>query len=198
MSLDDIAKLVGALISVVTLGKIYYDMVLSKKNVLQQDYKIAKEFLEDLTKNSSMHHFAVERGYQAIASDTNIKVSEAEYLISLENPSISLKNYIAGRSYVEVVKNNNNKVVHFKEKYQSSFSRMWRRYFYMLSYLVNAFIAMIPIAFFGVITKSISSSIFTIIVALASFGILALISLKEHFIIVNAEKLVNSQKVLNH
>lgn len=89
--------------SIVIIGVILrtiYQIWIFLQNHLHQNYKLAKEIFDDIQNNPSMHPYVLERGYQALAKSKNIKIREAEYLTSLENPNSSLTNYIKARSYL--------------------------------------------------------------------------------------------------
>lgn len=196
MLTDNIVKAVGMTVPILMFGKFIYDVVQSKRSGIQQDYKIAKDFLEDSSKNPEMHHFVIERGYQAIAGTSNITVPEAKYLLSLENPNASLKNYLSARTYVEFINNENeNQKIQFLKKYQSQFSRSWRRGLYFLLYIVSTFLTVMPIFFFRVFTPDPAHGIVIAIIFLSSFGFLTFFSLKEYYNLKNIEKLVKNQRV---
>lgn len=194
MGLDDLLKLIGAVISVVTVGKLVYDVVISRKTRLREDYKFAKEFFEELGKPPKLHPFVVERGYHAIAGESTLTVREVEYLLSLENPSSALRDYVLARAYLEHLPESGHLEIKFKSKYTSPWSRRYRRWFYVSSYFICALLALSPMFFLGAIKSSPGTALLVLFVFGAAFGIPAFNSVKEYGRLHRGEKLVANQK----
>lgn len=185
--------------SIVIIGvilKVIYVIWIYLQNRLHQNYKLAKEIFDDIQNNPSMHPYVLERGYQALAKSKNIKIREAEYLTSLENPNSSLTNYIKARSYLLFYPDKEKKV-EFQKKYETKFPRQIRKAFHMSLYWVFGFIAIFPIFFLGVLVpnKEIWTSALVIGTFLSSFGTLSFFALDDYFIIKRAEELVENQKI---
>jgi len=143
MEIENIVKIIMAIGAMIGVAKIIYELSSSSKLKLREEYKFAKEFLADLDEETPLHHLAVERGYYALAGTSSIQVSDIKYLISLSNPDKSLKDYALSRKYVEL-----NKKFHkidFRSKYQRKFSRIWRKSFYVLIYVLASLLAMSPL-----------------------------------------------------
>ncbi|WLG83691.1 hypothetical protein PSH97_21700 [Pseudomonas cucumis] len=143
MEIGNIVKIIMAIGAMIGVAKIIYELSSSSKLKLREEYKFAKEFLADLDEETPLHHLAVERGYYALAGTSSIQVSDIKYLISLSNPDKSLKDYALSRKYVEL-----NKKLHkidFRSKYQRKFSRVWRKSFYVLIYVMASLLAMSPL-----------------------------------------------------
>lgn len=143
MEIENIVKIIMAIGAMIGVTKIIYELSSSSKLKLREEYRFAKEFLADLDEETPPHHLAVERGYYALAGTSSIQVSDIKYLISLSNPDKSLKDYALSRKYVEL-----NKKLHkidFRLKYQRNFSRVWRKSFYILIYVLASLLAMSPL-----------------------------------------------------
>ena len=194
MGLDDVLKLIGAVISVVTVGKLIYDLAVSRKARLRDDYKFAKEFFEELAKTPRPHPFVVERGYHAIAGDGSLTIREVEYLLSLESPSSALRDYSLAREYFDPPPESGHLQIKFKEKFSSPWSRRWRRWFYLIAYFVCALLALSPMFFFASFKSSPGNGLLVFLVFGAAFGIPAFNAVKEYGRIYRGEKLVAGQK----
>jgi len=194
MALDDVLKLVGAVISVLTVGKLIYDLAVSRKTRLRVDYKFAKDFFDELGKTPRPHPFVIERGYHAIAGDTSLTVREVEYLLSLENPSSALRDYVLAREYLEHLPGSGHLQVKFKSKFSALWSRQWRRAFYLVAYSVCAFLALSPMFFLGSFKSNPGAGLLLVIVFGAAFGIPAFNAVKEYGRLYRGEKLVAGQK----
>ena len=194
MALDDILKLVGAVFSVLTVGKLIYDLAISRKTRLRDDYKFAKDFFDELGRTPRPHPFVIERGYHAIAGDTSLSVREVENLLSLENPSSALRDYVLAREYLEHLPQSGHLQVKFKSKFSTLWSRQWRRAFYLVAYFVSALLAVSPMFFLGSFKSNPGSGLLLVIVFGAAFGVPAFNSVKEYGRLYRGEKLVSGQK----
>jgi hypothetical protein len=143
MEIGTIVKIIMAIGAMIGVAKIFYELSSSSKLKLREEYKFAKEFLADLDEEVPPHHLAVERGYYALAGTSSIQVSDIKYLISLSNPNKSLSDYALSRRYVELNKKAHR--IEFRSKYQSRFSRVWRKSFYLLVYIFASLLAMSPL-----------------------------------------------------
>ncbi|MFL9898833.1 hypothetical protein PQR71_11815 [Paraburkholderia fungorum] len=112
---------------------------------MRDEYKFAKDYLEDQSKNPKMHPFLRELGCRAIAGDERLTAEEVEYLLSLTNPDRALKDYVMGRPYLAHLPTGGNLKVNFREKFRKAFPRKWRQFsfcfytFYLLHSLPGRF-----------------------------------------------------------
>lgn len=194
MALDDVLKLIGAVISIVTVGKLVYDVSVSRKTRLRDDYKFAKEFFDELRKTPQPHPLVVERGYHAIAGDTALSVREMEYLLSLQNPSSALRDYVLARPYLAHLPESGHLQVKFKKQYSSAWSRRWRRGLYLVLYFFSALLAVSPMFFLSSFNPSPGTGLLILIVFGAAFGLPAYNALREYGRLYRGEKLVAEQK----
>ena len=194
VGLDDAVKLVGAVIGVITAGKVIYDLAVSRKARLRDDYKFAKEFFDTLEKSPRPHPLVVERGYHAIAGDSSLTVKEAEYLLSLENPNSALRDYVLAREYLEHLPESGHSEIRFKRKFSTQWSRRWRRGFYLFLYFVCALMALSPMFFLVDFSANLGAGFLLVVVFGAAFGIPAFNAVKEYGRLYRGEKLVNEQR----
>jgi len=117
----------------VVAGKVIIELSAGSKARRKDDYRFAKEFLNDLN-SDNLHPLAVERGFYAIAGTGDVKANDIEFLLSLEEPQRRLKDYVFSRNIVEL--NEVNHKFEFKKKYRSDFSRRWRKWRSLLLYLL--------------------------------------------------------------
>lgn len=191
MEVETVIKIISAIVAIFSIGKIIYDITTGKKSRLREDYKFAKEFLEDLNNNPKLHPFAVERGYQALAGSTSISSEKIAYLLSLKNPGKCLNDYMLSKKYLQLISINGDPCLTFAKKYSSSWSRLWRKVIYFLLYVFCAVIAIIPTLFL----PKYLSFLFTTTPVFSYWAVFSLISYIE---IDRGEKLVNHQQIHTH
>ncbi len=138
-----IAELSSSLVENSTSDPDYLQGVLPSH--LRDEYKFAKEFMEALHAPDSMHPFLREKGFQAIAGDNQLSADEVEYLLSLQKPDQALRDYVLGKRYLDHLPHMGNLQVKFRAKYEGSWSRNWRKTFYLLAYTLLVFLALSPL-----------------------------------------------------
>lgn len=193
MNIEILLKSVTAILGIFGVGKIIYEVSTGSKQRLREEYRFAKEFLEDTSKKPCLHPLVVEKGYYAIAGTTSIKSKEVEYLISLKNPYNSLKDYVLSRKYVEILyilDINANPIIDYRKKYKSDWSRRLRKAFYIITYFICAAIALSPFVFF----QLSKFQIFDLVIIILVFGLTAIDQLRSFMKIVRGEQLVKNQK----
>jgi hypothetical protein len=118
------------------VAKVRFEISNGKQSQRREEYKFAKDFLEEVKDKPEMHPFAREKGYKAIAPDKQpgiglrdkLGAKEIEYLLSLPKPELALQNYILGRHYLEnifdnEIFHNETPKIAFKKKYKVYWSR---------------------------------------------------------------------------
>jgi hypothetical protein len=101
MNIDLIIKLVGIVGSSFVLWKTVSELKRSVGINIREDYKFAKEFLEERQRNPNLHPLLIELGYLGITHDRTIKPEEAEYLLSFKRPDRALSRFKQSRRYVD-------------------------------------------------------------------------------------------------
>jgi hypothetical protein len=147
----------GVFVAAFNVFKGNFELSNGKQSQRREEYKFAKEFLEEIKSNPDMHPFAKEKGYKALAPDKQPGVGlrdklgskEIEYLLSLRNPELALKNYILGRPYLEnifdnEVFHNGTPKIAFRKKYKVYWLRGIHKNIHFALYWVLAFLAFAP------------------------------------------------------
>ena len=184
---------VPAIISAFILtSKFLLDLASGKSAKLKDDYRFSKEFLTDV-ESGILHQYSIEKGYQAIAGTDDVSMKEVEYILTLENSSKCLKDYILAKDYLQKIEPNGALKLQFKLKFSSNYSRLWRKGLFGFMYFVLSFIAFSPLFFdmFLGITKL--QSFIILMVTIPTFGFPAWLSLKVYARIKRGEQLVENQ-----
>ena len=189
---DLIIKVATVCIGLVGAARVMYDWSIGKKGRLRDEYKFAKDFLNDISQPLKIHPYARDKGYQAIAGDTQISGEEVEYLLSLNRPERALRDYVLGKKYLEHLPDSGNLQIKFKKKYERKFSRQWRMYGYLVLYIIFVFAAFTPIIFSSYLEISFQNSIFTLVISLSVFGPYA------WFFVQSGAKIYRAQMLVNH
>ncbi len=191
MQPETIFKTITAIFAIVGVGKTFYEMRTGNRSRLREEYKFAKDFLEELNNNPNLHPFALEKGYQAIAGTTIVSTEEMNYLLSLKNPSKCLKDYLDGKEYLNKLDAHSDCKFNFKKKYSTFWSRRWRKSLYFIVYFVSFCLAIAP--FF------LPQSFHLLIITMTVYGFCAFCFLDRAGKISSAERLINNQqKYLSH
>lgn len=193
MDIELIVKLITLAGSVFALYKVIAELVISKKSRLREEFNFIKDFIADLKPDT--HPFVIEKGYLAITGDSTLTAKEITYLLSLSSPAQALKKYSASRKYLEFkedTETENGKVV-FRNKYTES-KRKWIKRINLAMYFVFATLAFAPIPFAkDIFGANWLASLVVILMALLSFGPLAITSMTEYGRVLRGEELVAMQ-----
>jgi hypothetical protein len=193
MNPELIFKAASLLVAVAGAGRFLYDVSIGRRGRMREEYKFAKEFLSDINSDSGLHPFLREKGYHAIAGGNSISGDEIEYLLALTRPDRALKDYVAGRHYLEHFPRSGNLQIEFKKKYKSKFSRKWRLYGYLILYLLLGFMAFSPLVLSGFYHTSPSQTFGLLLTCIGVFGPYALFSLRSGYRLHRAQMLVSHQ-----
>lgn len=191
MEIENILKLVSPLGVIAGVAKIIYEHSSGSKHKLRDDYRFARDFLKDREHPDGLHHLAVQRGYYALAGTTSINVTDIAYLISLENPDKSLKDYALARNYVEFNAKLNRVV--YRPKVKSKFSRRWRQTAHFSAYFIFAYLSISPFILPGYYNLG-SHFMWLATATFPGFGFFAFQTLRSFIKIQRGEALVNEQK----
>lgn len=188
-----IAKLVIAGVGIFTAGKVLHDIFIGNRTNLREEYRFAKEFLDE-TDKTKLHPYTLGKGYQAVAGTTAIKASEAEYILSLENPIQCLRDFVLSKQLFERLDTEGDFKLVFKKKYMSDWSRWWRKKLYLFLYFVLAFAAISPMLLSNIFKVELSKSILQMLFTLPFFGLYAWLSLKAYGKLSRAEHIHSNQR----
>ncbi len=186
MEIEIALKIIGALLASCSAGKIIYDIRTVRKSRLQEDYKFAKQFLEEIRTNPNLHPFAIEKGYQAIAGSVLLSSEEIAYLLSLKNPVQCLNDYLLSKKCLQALEMNGDLRLTYKKKYLSPKSRKLRKRMFFFVYMICLFLMFSP--FF------VPQYPILLFITIPAFGYYAWLALDAHFKIVRAEHLVGNQE----
>jgi hypothetical protein len=188
-----IFKIVTALLGIIGVAKIIYEVSSGSKLRLREEYRFAKEFLKDLQQDKDIHPLTIEKGYYAIAGTNSINSKEIEYILTLENPDRCLKDYALSRQYLEHLKTSGNLQIDFAKKYKSNWSRRWRKTLHVAIYFLGSCIAVSPFILFKPLALESKQFLALIAITLPTFGFFAAESLRSFIKIHRGELLVKNQ-----
>ena len=175
--------------------KLFLELSTMRRGRMREEYKFAKEFLEAVDADPQMHPLLKTKGYRAIAGDDTLAPAEIEYLISLEDPDQTLRDYVRGRNYLAHDPKLIDKQIAFRPKYAGRFARRWRLVAYFTFYAIFAFAAFAPLWFGKFWFQSVSQMLTVSAFSAAIFGFLSWQSLSAAVRIDRASKLVERQAV---
>lgn len=196
MDYDSVIKLGMLLLGGVGATKILYEFSIGMHGRRRDDFRFAREFLSAVEAQPTLHPYALEKGYQALVGDSNVKTHEIAYLLTLRNPTRAVRDYVLGRSYLEHLPKHGDLEIAFKKKYQSRLARGWRLSGYFILYMTCAVLTIMGISYAPQLIKLADSTadgamlLGTSVVFFASMGWL---SLKAGVRIARAAALVKDQ-----
>jgi hypothetical protein len=193
MDYDLIVKIVTGVAGIAGVARIFYEFSIGRRSRERDEYKFARDFLDDVRSKHDMHPFLKDKGYRAIAGDSQINADEVEYLLSLTRPERALRDYVLGRAYLEHFPQSGNLQIQFKKKYERKFSRQWRMILYVALYILSSFIAVSPWLLAGHFGTTPSQMLSASAVSLPVFGFYAWLGLKAGSRIYRAQMLVEHQ-----
>ncbi len=194
MDIETIGKIIATAVAVFGAGRALYEIISGNKPKLRDEYLFARSFFDDLASKKELHPFAIEKGYHAIAGTTAIKGEEVAYILTLENSTRCLQDFVLSRKYIEHLNTTGDLQIAFTKRYQRPWSRTWRKLVHMTTYAIFAFGAMAPLLLaqpLGLQPKSLFTLFaFTLPVG----GFIAWTSLQSFARIYRGEKLVENQQ----
>lgn len=164
----------------------------SSRSRLREEYKLCKEFIEDLTSNKHLHPLMLEKGYLAI-SGKYLRASEILHLLTFPHPSLALKKYGQSRLFLEYDEIKDQ--IDFNKILKNKLFRKFVIFVFFLSYILFALMTLTPFQIVGKVPKEISSPAIIIIAFLFAgiFGFLAYLSLDITFRLNMAESIVKEE-----
>lgn len=188
-----VTLILGGVTGIIATWRIVVELIRGKHGSLRDEYKFAKEFLNDLKANSGMHPFLKQKGLQAIAGNTNLSTVEVEYLLSLQDSARALKDYAFGGIYLEHRATAGGQQISFRVKYSTPWSRRWRKAAYVALYLVFYFAALAPLFLFVFKVLQLSPALSALAFCMIFFLPMAILALRAAIRIGRAEALVRTQ-----
>lgn len=193
MDYNLVIKIITLMIGAIGAAKLLYDLSLGKRGRMREEYNFGKQFLDEVSTNKQLHPYLREKGYQAIAGDSQLGADEIEYLLSLRRPQRALRDFVLGRPYLELLATAGNLQIGFQKKYKNSWARIWRKYLYGGLYFALFAVAFSPLYLARIKGIELTKMLGAFMVSFAVFGPYAYFSLKASTRIYRAEQLVKNQ-----
>ena len=188
-----VAPLVGAGAAVFAAIKNAADLSQLSRAKSREEYKFAKEFFFDCQDISrKMHPFLKEKGLLAIGGDADMEVSDVEYLLRLKDSPRALRNFAAGRKFLNPISDEGDKRISFKARYQWKWVRRALQAWYLIWYFIFCMCAAFPLLA-PFLWKKTNTSWEVALVTLIVLLPLAFFALKAGIKINQAEWLVANQ-----
>jgi len=175
-------------------AKVIFELMLSKRGRMREEYRFTKEFLHEVKSDPQMHPLLREQGFKAIAGDATMSADEIEYLISLKNPDKVMKDYVLGRRYLEHLPDAGVFQVNFKDDYRKPFARKCRYIGFFSAYLAISVLVFSPLVLASFLDMSPNDGGLLCIFLFVTVWPYAWLSLREVVRIKSAEKLVANQE----
>lgn len=189
-ALPFIVALAGVLVAI---WRLIIEMPRGRQGSLRDEYKFLKEFLSDLKKESDMHPFLMEKGYQAISGGVIISSAEMEYILQLHGSVDALRKFVSGRRYLDFYAMAVDEKFKFKEKYIRRKARLWRKWLYAAVYFICSSIAVSPLLLPGFKMMSPEKTFEVFIFTFPMFFSIAILAARAAVRVNNAESLVKNQ-----
>lgn len=193
MDLILIRNIFGTILALFGVAKIVNELVSKKKSKLKEDYTFSKSFFEDIKKDN-LHPYLLEKGYQALAGSHVVNAKEIAYILTLKDSERWLRDYIFSIKYLIFSATSNKEEINFSKKYKKKWSRLWRKSFYLLTYILFALLAMSPFLLSQGKSVPIGNVLIQLAFTLPVFGIIAGLALIEGLKIKKAEELCEKQE----
>lgn len=187
-----ISKLIVAMGGIISAIMVFFDAS-KKKSTLREEYKFAREFLDDTSKEK-LHPYTLGKGYQAIAGTTAVKALEIEYILALENPIQCLNDFVLSKQLFERLDTDGDFKLIFKDKYKSDFSRRWRKIMYLSLYFILALAALSPWILSSVFKLEILKFLALLVFTVPVLGFYAWMSLQAYSKLIRSEHIFNNQR----
>ena len=140
-----VASVIGLISLSITCWKFFYDRTIGNKKDRREQYHFAKDFLSEKTLNPKLHPFVLEKGYQAIVENRQIRCREIEYLLDLKDPATCLDDFILGRKYLVSLDQSSDGCICFSGRYKSEKFRSLVKYFWIGIYFLLTFLTVLPL-----------------------------------------------------
>jgi hypothetical protein len=121
------------------LPKLYLDTLFASRNRAREDYKFAKEYLNDLHGEKPLHPYLRQKACQVLTGARDVRARDIEYVISLVDPDIALQLYVRGKNYLELEQDVIGPRMTFKEPYRAKSARTRIKAVHFVLYAIPIF-----------------------------------------------------------
>lgn len=193
LDLEQILKIGAFVLSALVTVKVLIEFLRSRQGRLREEYKFAREFFEHLRQEPQLHPFLKQKGDQAIAGDPSLTAAEIEYLLTLQDSSMAMKNYVLGRRYLEHHSTAGHSQVVFKKKYSKPWVTSVLQRYYYAQYFFLYLLAFSPLLASSIAAYFNARTAVALAVSVVIFLPTAIYSLLAAIKIGRAKELVASQ-----
>lgn len=166
--------------------------LMGRRGGLREEYKFAKNFLDDLANEPNMHIFARQKGFQAIAGDPRLPTALTEHILKLSNPVVALQDYVFARGYLKFHPDIEIRKIDFRSFSSKPKIRKYLGNLYFTAFLICYLIVVSPYFFwaFNLLSPVNAAKFFVVVLP---FLLLAIWAARENMQLRRAEKLVEMQ-----
>lgn len=175
--------------------KYFLDLTTNSKNKHREEYKFAKDFFADQINLKPMEPYLLEKGYMAIAGNSDLKTYEIEYLLTLTGAATALRQYSRGKKYLKQLPQSGSLIIEFKDKYKNPTYRYILEKLYESLYYVLFMFALVPLFLNLSLFKAYSMYAGVFAIFSIPLIIFAVMSAIESVRISLATELVKNQKI---
>jgi hypothetical protein len=195
MDIKTIGALIAILVGSLTAWKIIGDLIIGHKVKSREQYRFAKEFLNDLGSEKTLHPYAIAKGYRALAGVSTITPQEVHYILELENSEKLLTNYVLARPYLRYLDTRLDSKISFNGRYTNATYRVTMKWLFGALYFILAFLAMSPLFALPFAGLTPQNALYAFLITFPVFGSYAVWSLRISIKIRTAEEVVSNQVV---
>lgn len=148
MPIEAILVAVGA--AVWKLFKELPEIFSGKNKSLREEAEFADKFFVRL-KQEDLSLFAEEKGFQALARSRLVSANEIKKILAIKQSPQLVRDFVAGRAYIELVSVGEESEFCFKKRYNSKLSRSIRKITYFIFYMISFMAAISPLIWAGML-----------------------------------------------
>lgn len=192
--IEFLVKLIPALVTVIGVPPLLYNLQMARKGHLRDEYKHAQAFFENLRTNRDMDPFEKELGLLSLAGNRYVDPELILYVLNIPSPVRALRDLVRGRDYVELCQESEGKRLQFKAKFRNVWRRRSRKAFYSAAYFILAFLSLSPLLLGAMLHMNVAQTVQAMFLTIGCCVPYAWLSLREINAIYRAEALLRSQE----
>lgn len=139
--MEDIIKLVGSIVSLFAIYKIFVDVIFARSAKRREDYNLTKTFLQDLD-NPKTHPYVIEKGFQALTGDF-YSLKEIKYLLTFKSSSEAIFKRSFAKTFIDFDEGKDRYC--WKEPYSAPLKQKYSSTLYVLAYIIFGYIGTLPL-----------------------------------------------------